>query len=164
MYLKGHPFYAITLKVRWKTDDKQTELKLICDFEESTYEAILIERHCMFFCMLSINKQENKQIRNKWGKNSSNFSYRYANAAHQSYQKLRANGRNNSQYCCANNVGSCWVRVGSSVQTDATTPNIVAPTMLGVVGCVLAVVCKRMQQLPTLLRQQCWELLGACWQ
>ena len=43
-------------------------------------------------------------------------------------------------------------------QTDATTPNIVAPTMLGVVACVLAVVCKRMQQLPTMLRQQCWEL------
>ena len=39
----------------------------------------------------------------------------------------------------------------SYVQTDATTPNIVAPTMLGVVACVLAVVCKRMQQLPTML-------------
>ena len=37
------------------------------------------------------------------------------------------------------------------VQTGATTPNIVAPTMLGVVVCVLAVVCKRMQQLPTSL-------------
>ena len=37
------------------------------------------------------------------------------------------------------------------VQTDATTPNIVAPTTLGVVPCVLAVVCKRMQQLPTML-------------
>ena len=24
---------------------------------------------------------------------------------------------------CANNVGSCCVRVGSGVQTDATTPN-----------------------------------------
>ena len=24
--------------------------------------------------------------------------------------------------------------------------------------------CKRTQQLPTLLRQQCWELLCACWQ
>ena len=35
--------------------------------------------------------------------------------------------------------------------TDATTPNIVAPTMLGVVASVLAVVCKRMQQLLTLL-------------
>ena len=37
------------------------------------------------------------------------------------------------------------------VQTDATTLNIVAPTMLAVVACVLAVVCKRMQQLPTML-------------
>ena len=37
------------------------------------------------------------------------------------------------------------------MQTDPTTPNIVAPTMLGVVACVLAVVCKRMQQLPTML-------------
>ena len=36
-------------------------------------------------------------------------------------------------------------------QTDATTPNIVAPTTLGVVACVLAVVCKRMQQLLTML-------------
>ena len=39
--------------------------------------------------------------------------------------KLLANGRNNSQDCSANNVGSCCVRVGSGVQTDATTPNIV---------------------------------------
>ena len=39
----------------------------------------------------------------------------------------------------------------SYVQTDATTPNIVGPTMLGVVTSVLAVVCKRMQQLPTML-------------
>ena len=38
------------------------------------------------------------------------------------------------------------------VQTDATTSNIVAPTMLGVVASVLAVVCKRMQQFPTMLR------------
>ena len=37
--------------------------------------------------------------------------------------RLRANGRNNSQRCCANNVGSCCVRVGSGMQTDATTPN-----------------------------------------
>ena len=35
----------------------------------------------------------------------------------------------------------------SYVQTDATTPNIVGPTILGVVASVLAVVCKRMQQL-----------------
>ena len=33
----------------------------------------------------------------------------------------------------------------------ATTPNIVGATVLGVVACVLAVVCKRMQQLPTSL-------------
>ena len=39
--------------------------------------------------------------------------------------KLLANGRNNSQNGSANNVGSCCVRVGSGVQTDATTPNIV---------------------------------------
>ena len=32
------------------------------------------------------------------------------------------------------------------MQTGATTPNVFAPTMLGVVSCVLAVVCKRMQQ------------------
>ena len=37
------------------------------------------------------------------------------------------------------------------VQTGATTPNIVGATMLGVVACVLAVVCKRMQQLLTML-------------
>ena len=37
------------------------------------------------------------------------------------------------------------------VQTNATTPNIVGAPMLGVVACVLAVACKRMQQLPTML-------------
>ena len=37
------------------------------------------------------------------------------------------------------------------MQTDATTPNIVAPTMLGVAACVLAVMCEQMQQLPTML-------------
>ena len=37
--------------------------------------------------------------------------------------RLRANGRNNSQHCCANNDGTCCVRVGSGVQTDAATPN-----------------------------------------
>ena len=36
--------------------------------------------------------------------------------------RVRANERNNSQHCCANNVGSYCVRVGSGVQTDATTP------------------------------------------
>ena len=28
-----------------------------------------------------------------------------------------------SQHCCANNVGSCCARIGSGLQTDATTPN-----------------------------------------
>ena len=57
------------------------------------------------------------------------------------------------------------------------TPQL--PTWLGVVASVLAVVCEQMQQLlttrkgacnrrtqqlPTLLRQQCWELLHPCWQ
>ena len=37
--------------------------------------------------------------------------------------KLSANGRNNSQHCWPNNFGSCCVRVGSGVQTDATSPN-----------------------------------------
>ena len=43
------------------------------------------------------------------------------------------------------------------VQTDATTPNIVGLTVLGVIASLLAVVCKRMQQLQTMLGQQCWE-------
>ena len=37
--------------------------------------------------------------------------------------KLRANGRNNSWHCWANNVGSCPVRVGGGVQTDARIHN-----------------------------------------
>ena len=36
------------------------------------------------------------------------------------------------------------------VQTKATTPNIVGPTMLGVVASVLAVVYKQTQRLPTI--------------
>ena len=43
--------------------------------------------------------------------------------------RLRANGCNNSQHCCANNVGSCCVRVGSGVQTDATTPTMLGPAV-----------------------------------
>ena len=37
------------------------------------------------------------------------------------------------------------------MQKDATTPNIGGPTMLGFAMSLLAVVCKRMQQLPTML-------------
>ena len=62
---------------------------------------------------------------------------------------------NNTQHCWHNIVGICCVRLHDAalgcVQTDATTPNIVAPKMLGVVACVLAMVCKRMHQLPTML-------------
>ena len=50
-----------------------------------------------------------------------------------------------------NFVGSCCIRLHTTAKTDATTPNIVRPTMLGIVACVLAVVCRRMQQLPTML-------------
>ena len=60
------------------------------------------------------------------------------------------------------------------MQTGATTPNIVAPTMLGVVVRVLAVVCgpynveRTVQTDPTLLhyasaipeQKKCWELLA----
>ena len=63
----------------------------------------------------------------------------------------------------ANNVGSCCARVGSGVQTDATTPNIGGRRMLGVVVPVLVVVCERVQQLATLVGQQCWESLCPCW-
>ena len=33
--------------------------------------------------------------------------------------QLGANGRNNSQHCWTNTSGSCCLRVGSGVQTDA---------------------------------------------
>ena len=47
----------------------------------------------------------------------------------------------------ANNVGSCCVRDGGGVQTGATTLKIMRPTMLAVVASVMAVVCKRTQQI-----------------
>ena len=47
--------------------------------------------------------------------------------------RLRINGRNNSQHCCGNNLESCCVYVGSGVQTDATTPNIVETLLRPVV-------------------------------
>ena len=43
----------------------------------------------------------------------------------------------------------------SYMQTGTITPNIVGPTMLGVVASVLAVVCKQMQHFPTMLGVQC---------
>ena len=47
---------------------------------------------------------------------------------------------------------------------DATTPNTAGSAMCGIVVSMLAVVCKGMQQLLTLLGQQCLELLCPCWQ
>ena len=74
------------------------------------------------------------QLRNKRKKNSYwwritthiwqwNFCVRFSDVISRGNQWWRVNGRNNSQHCCANNVGSCCVSVGSGVQTDATTPN-----------------------------------------
>ena len=56
-------------------------------------------------------------------------------------------------------VGSCCVRFETGqtfnyLQTDATNPNIIGPTMLGVVAFVLAVVRKQCNN-----SEQCWELL-----
>ena len=42
------------------------------------------------------------------------------------------------------------------MQMDATTPNIVAPTILGVVASVLVVVCKRMQHVTSNNVGRCW--------
>ena len=67
--------------------------------------------------------------------------------------RLRANGRNNSQRCCANNVRSCCVRVGSGVQTNAATPNNVGravptdPTLLRYASAIME-------------QKKCWELLA----
>ena len=70
----------------------------------------------------------------------------------------------------------------SYIKTDATTPIIVGPTMLGDVshqccvglhgayylksaeGSQCKAACKRTQQLPKLLRHECWELFRPCWQ
>ena len=41
------------------------------------------------------------------------------------------------------------------MQTEATTPDIVGPTILTVIAPLLAVLCKRIQQLPTILPVQC---------
>ena len=51
------------------------------------------------------------------------------NAKHERSLRLRASGGNNSQHCCANNVGSCCVRVGSGVQTDARLPTVLGPAV-----------------------------------
>ena len=61
---------------------------------------------------------------------------------------LRTNGRNNSQHRCASNVGNCCVRVGSGVQTDATTPNNVGPAVHRRKDTTHKATCKR--------TQHCW--------
>ena len=91
---------------------------------------------------------------------------------------LRANGRNNSQHCWRNNVGSYCVRVGSGVQTDAALPNLqcivgrIQPISLCKL-CEMSVrgpnnVGRIVQTDPTLWRyasaiteqKKCWELLA----
>ena len=56
-------------------------------------------------------------------------------------------------------VGSCCIRLHTTANTHATTPNIVGATMLGVVASVCTPLPTCTQQLPTSLDQQCWELL-----
>ena len=66
--------------------------------------------------------------------------------------RLRANGCNNSQHCCADNVGSCCVRVGSGVQTDATTPKNVGRAVQTIQHCCA-----------TLRRSRNKRNVGSCW-
>ena len=71
-------------------------------------------------------------------------------------------------------VGCCCAKFETSQTFQPTTPNIsfvpwspkhsatictALPTLLGVVASVCAPLPTRTQQLPTSLRQQCWELL-----
>ena len=56
-------------------------------------------------------------------------------------------------------VGSCCVRLDTTANTNATTANIVSPTILGVVASVWTPVPTRTLQLPTSLARQSWELL-----
>ena len=69
--------------------------------------------------------------------------------------KLRAKGRDNSQRCWANNAGSCHVRVGSAVQTDATTPDNVgtcSASWEGYTHKTLETMCNT-----RVCPQQCWK-------
>ena len=43
--------------------------------------------------------------------------------------RLHANGCNNSQDCCTNNVGSCCVRVGNGVRRMQQLPTMLRPTV-----------------------------------
>ena len=96
--------------------------------------------------------------------------------------RLRANGRNNSQHCCANNVESCCVYVGSGVQTDATTQSQQCWDLQCIVGriqpislcklCVISVrgpnnVGRAVQRIQhccaTLRRSRNKTNVGSCW-
>ena len=56
-------------------------------------------------------------------------------------------------------VGSCCVRLDTTANTNATTPNIVGPTILRVVASVWTPLPTRTLQLPTSLARQSWEIL-----
>ena len=77
----------------------------------------------------------------------------------QPYAHLCQYERNNSQQCWADIVGSCCNRTHTTANTNATTPSIVGPTLLGVGASVCTPLPARTQQLPALLSQDCWELL-----
>ena len=66
---------------------------------------------------------------------------------------------NNCQHCWPDNIGSCCVRLDTTANTNATTPNIVGPTILGIVTSVWTPLPTRTLQLPTSLARQSWELL-----
>ena len=55
---------------------------------------------------------------------------------------------NKSQRCWANNVESCFVRVGSSVKTNATAPNNIDPSRVF----VMEIMCHACAS-----PQQCWK-------
>ena len=68
-------------------------------------------------------------------------------------------GRNNSNYCWPNNVGSCCIPLHTTASMDTIIPNITDPTMLGVVASLCTPLPAWTQQFQTLPTQQCWELL-----
>ena len=96
--------------------------------------------------------------------------------------RLRVNGRNNSQHCCANNVGSCCARAGSCLANGSKNSqqcwdlqcimgrilpiSLCKPCLMSVRG--LNNVGRAVQTDPTLLRyasairkqKKCWELLA----
>ena len=74
----------------------------------------------------------------------------------QNCEIINANGRNNSQHCCPENVGNCSVRVGGGVQTDATSPNNVGSCSASWEG--YHVWCALLEELCNRI-QHCWATL-----